>query len=299
MATSITSSFSGRATDFYLSALIEGKTLSTAGITIDSDVEYKYVPRGFDMSNVIVSGSVCTWTDAGTTTVTEAPVEVQPFHINKTECIKDWKANWNGVSSDALPAEVETAIAAKTADLIKEKTEYDLWRSSTTSATVSGYSYTLNLFDGYLKKLKSGSAVSVGGTALTAANIVAEIGKAYAAIPAAILSKDNSQKIIFVSFKAEALYRQAQIAMGNNTSVGDKPLDYLGIEIRGCGIFDNVIVAGLRQSFHVASNIGLDSATVNIKNMYPVTLERNARIEAEWKYVPTITNASQIVLYNF
>lgn len=299
MATSLTSSFAGKATDFYLSALIESKTLSTRGITIDTEVQYKYVPRGFNMTNIIQTGSTCVWNDAGTTTVTETPVEVQPFHINKTECIKDWKANWNGVSADALPAEVEDAIAKQTAGAIKQQTEQLLWRSSTTSATVSGNSYTLGLFDGYLKLLKSGSAVSVGGTVLTASNIVAEIGKVVVGMPDAIKSKDAADIVIFVSFKAEQLYRQAQISQGNNTSVGDKPLDYLGYEVRGVGMFDNVMVAGLRESFHVASNIGLDSATVNIKNMYPVLMERNARVEAEWKYVPAITNAAQIVLYNF
>jgi hypothetical protein len=299
MATSITSSFAGKATDFYLSALLESKTLATAGITIDNEVQYKYIPRGFDMSNIIVTGSTCVWSDAGNTTITESPVEVQPFHINKTECYKDYKTSWNGVAgNDGLPADVMSALEQKTADSIRDKTERDLWRSSTASETISGNTMTKNLFNGYLKTQK-GTAVSVGGTVLTASNIVAELGKVYNALPDAIKSKPNDQKVIFVSFKAEGLYRQAQISMGNNTSVGDKPLDYLGIEVRGVGIFDNVISAGLRESYHVASNIALDSASINVKDMYPVTLERNARIEAEWLYTPAMSNVAQTVLYNF
>src|SRR5438128_2051277 len=113
MATSVTSSFAGKATDFYLSALIDTKTLSTKGITLDTDVQYKYVVRGFDMSNIVQTGETCSYSDGGTTTVTEGVKDVQPFFINKTECVKDWKANWDGVKPNELPAEVQDALAKK------------------------------------------------------------------------------------------------------------------------------------------------------------------------------------------
>src|SRR5690606_38861607 len=109
MATSLTSTFAGKATEFYLSAALEGKTLSTRGITIDNDVQYKYVVRGFDMTGVIQTGETCSWDDGGTTTVTEAVKEVQPFYVNTTQCYRDWKANWNDVKPGELPAEVISA----------------------------------------------------------------------------------------------------------------------------------------------------------------------------------------------
>lgn len=302
MATSVTSSFAGKATNFFLSALIEGKTLSTAGITIDSDTQYKYVVRGFDMSNIVQTGSTCSWLDGGTSTATESVKDVQPFFVNKTECIKDWKANWTDVSPNDLPAEVLDALARKTADQIKAKTETDIWKSKISGALTgsTGGTYVRNLFDGFVKLL-DGVATEINGVALSTANITAQLGRVYDALPAAIKSiagQDPSKVVIFCSFAAEGYYRQALAAQGINTTQDNYKATYLGIEVRGVDLFTSVMVAGLRESFHIASNIGLDNAKIDFINMNQLG-EENVRIKASYKYVPAVSNASQIVMYGF
>jgi len=302
MASTITSSFAGKVTDFYASAFLESATLSTAGITIDNNVQYKYIPRGFSMSNIIATGSTCSWSDAGTTTVTEDPKEVKAFHINKTECYKDYYNSWNGVAAnDGLPSDVEDALAKTTAATMKANIESLLWKGSLATGSTTGGTYTKTMFDGFVKLL-NGNAVEIAGNTLSTSNITTKLGQAYDAIPDAvksIINQDPSKGVIFVSFKALGFYKQALAQQGINTTQSDYKATYLGIEVRGVDLFTNVIVAGLRESFHVASNIGLPDATINIKDMYGVTLERNARIEAEWKYVPAVTNVSQIVLVGF
>lgn len=296
--TTLTSSFGGKATKFYSAAMLEGKTLSTKGITIDSDVQYKYVVRGFDMANLISTGSTCSWDDAGSTTITEGVVEVKPFHINKTECYKDYKANWNDVSADSLPAEIETEVMTKVAGIIQANVDSLLWKGSTTTGTTSGGTYTHSLVDGFIKRL-NGNAVEINGVTLSASNIVAQLNRVIDAMPEEIKQLSNDKKVIFVSHKAEGYLKQALAVQAMNTTDKDYAAYHAGIEVRGVNLFDNVIVAGLRESFHVPSNIGLDAATVNFKDMYPVDLTRNARIEAEWQFNAAVSNASQVVLYGF
>jgi hypothetical protein len=299
MATSVTSSFAGKATDFYLSAMIEGKTLSTKGITIDTDVPYKYVVRGFDMTNIVQTGETCSWDDGGTTTVTEGVKEVQAFYVNKTECLKDWKADWSGVKNGELPADVQSKLAEKTASGIRADIDPALWKSKITGALTgsTGGTYVRNLFDGYIALL-NGTAVEIAGVALTSSNITAQLARVYDATPDALKSLENDKKVIFVSHKAEGYYKQALAAQGINTTQQDYVPTYLGIEVRGVSLFDNVMAAGLRESFHCASNIGLDDAKIDIINMAHVG-EENVRIKASYKYVPAVSNAAQVVLYGF
>lgn len=297
--TTLNSSFSGKATEFYSVAMLEGKTLSTRGITLDNDVPYKYVVRGFDMANLIQTGQTCSWDDAGSTTITEGVIEVQPFHINKTECYKEYKANWTDVKPDELPSEVEDAIMNKVAGLIQANVDTLLWKGSTTTGSTSGGTYTLSLVDGFVKRLKTGGAVTVAGAALSASNIVAQLNKVIDAMPDEIKQLPADQKVIFVSHKAESYLKQALATQAMNTTDKDYSAFHAGIEVRGVNLFDNVIVAGLRESFHVPSNIGLPDATVNILNMYKSSLERNARVESEWKFNAAVSNISQVVLYGF
>jgi hypothetical protein len=302
MATSVTSSFAGKATDFYLSALLEGKTLSTAGITIDNDVQYKYTVRGFDMTNIIQTGETCSFDDGGTTTVTEGTKEVQPFYINKTECIKDWKANWNGVQKDDLPAEVLSKLEEKIKSIIKAETDAALWKHKATGALTgsTGGTYTRGLFDGYVAQL-NGTATELAGVTLTSANIVAQLDRVILAMPDAIRSiifSEPSKGVIFVSHRAESLLKSALSSQGQRTSDESYKAFHQGIEVRGVSLFDSVMVAGLRESFHVASNVGMDEAKIDFINMAHVG-EKNVRIVADYKYVPAVSNAAQIVLYGF
>lgn len=302
MASTITSSFAGKATEFYAQAFLEGATISTAGITIDTEVQYKYVPRSVAMTNIIQTGQTSVWSDAGSTTISETPVEVQPCHVNKQENYKDYKASWNGVvAGDSLPSDVEDKLVEVTASQVKSDVESKLWKGSIATGSTTGGTYTKTLFDGFVKLL-NGNCVEIPSNTMTVSNVTAQLGKVYDAIPdevKSIIQQDPSKGVIFTSFKAVGLYKQALAAQGINTTQDDYKATYLGIEVRGVGLFTNVQVAGLRESFHVPSNIGLDSATINYKDMYPVTLERHARIEAEWKYATAVTNVAQIVLAGF
>jgi hypothetical protein len=298
--TTVNTNNTGFATDFFLSAMIEGKTLSTAGITLNTETQYKANVRSLDMTSIVQTGETCSWNDGGTTTLSATTYEVQAFYVNKSECIKDYKSTWNLTSKDELPADVINALSIETAEEIRAKTETDLWKSKVTGALTgsTGGTYVRNLFDGYIALLNARGAVEINGVTLTNANITAQLARVYDAMPSAIKSKDNTKKIIFVSFKAEGLYKQALAAQGINTTQIDYVPTYLGIEVRGVDIFDNVIVAGERKNFHVYSNIGLDDAHIDFINM-SIVGEKNVRIAADYKYVPAISNKAQIVLYGF
>lgn len=292
--TNITSSYAGKASEFFVPALFEGKTLSTAGLTIDAEVPYKYAARSFDITGLVQTGSSCSWNDNGTTSVTERVIDVKDHYVNLTYCGKDFKTSWNFEDSKSIPADVEAELEPKVQSAIKASVESLVWKGNTTGATNG---HVLAQFNGFIRLLKTQSVIQLTGTTHTQSNIVAELGKVVRALPDAIKDKAANEVIIFVSKSSEMLYKLAQNSQGMNTSVGDKPLDFLGYEVRGVAMpVDSQIVCGLRSSFHIASNVGLDAATYNMKNMYPVNLEKSIRVEASYAYNVAITNANQIVL---
>lgn len=292
---SITSSNAGKATEFYTKAIFEGRTLATKGIDIKADVPYKLAIRGYDLTNFIQSGSSCSWNNNGATVITEQVLDVKPFYINITECYADYKTSWNYSSQTELPSDV----ADKIESMVKSNVATDVDSRSWLGNTTGGTNYVINQFDGYLRQIRKGSPVLQTGVTLTTANIAAELNKVLIAMPDAISTKDPSEVVIYVSMKAEKLLRAYQSLIANPSVVaGVKGLDFQGYEVRGSSLPTNIMVAGLRESFHFISNTSLPDATFEITNMFPVLKELNARVSGYYSYNVAVTNIPQIVLYN-
>ncbi len=296
--TSITSKYAGKPSkEFFTPALLEATTVDTKGITVRNDINYKYNLRSIDLTGAMGTGKTCTFTPLSQTTYAETQITMQPYWLNQTECIDDYyQQDWTDemLNSEDLPADAEQALLMKQQKYIRANFETRVWRANLTGGT----NYTLALYDGFIRQIKTGSPIVQTGVTITASNVVAELNKVYNKIPDALSTVELlNDLIIFVSPTVAKAYKQAQATMGFNTSVGDKQLDFNGIELKVCGIPTNMMVAGVRSNFHILTNIDTEFASINLKNMYPVNFDRQVRFEAHWRENVGVANIPQIVMY--
>lgn len=159
---------------------------------------------------------------------------------------------WNGATSAT-----KTAVAALTAGTANTAV------GAAEQAYVS--SASANLFDGVVTRMiYSGTALGlrqkVLGTTITATNIAAEYQKAYAAIPAVLLSSNNtsaayiyanySHKQLIQLFNVNATYR-------NIFTVSDdaKKFYYLGIEIKFVPVPQNCLIISIPDNIVWATDL--------------------------------------------
>ncbi|GHM98846.1 hypothetical protein WSM22_03360 [Cytophagales bacterium WSM2-2] len=297
-STSITSKYAGKPTkEFFTPALLDSTTVSTKGLTVYNDKNYKVQVRSYDLTGALGTGKTCTFTPTSNVTYSEKELAMQYHWLNETECIDDYAVmDWTDeqLNSQDIPAEFETALLDKQKKFIRNGFETRIWKGNLTGGT----GYVAALYDGFIRQIKTGSPIVQTGTTITASNVIAELNKVWNKIPDALSTSELlSDLVIFVSPTVAKAYKQAQGVLGFQTPVGDKSLDFNGIELRVCGIGTNQIVAGVRANFQVYTNIDTDFSSINVKNMYPVNFDRQVRFEAHWKENVGVANIPQIVMY--
>lgn len=261
MATiTVTSSYAGDALKKYiLAALIGGETLSTSGISVETNVKYKRTIKKLAASGV-VKAHTCDFSATSGVTITEAKLEPQKIKINESICFDDIYELWDSAdmaagNNEQLPQSLVDGLVEAYLGQASKEVEEAIWQGNATGSTGG----IKDLFDGYEKMLTAG-AVKVTGTTLTVSNIVTEMNKAYAAVPAGVLKKSKADLVMFMSHKAAALYEMNLSSQGINTSVdGGNPRIY-GIEIVPVGGLssDNYMALGARDNFYVGTDLTAD-----------------------------------------
>lgn len=192
MSVSLTTTYAGEFSGKYIAAaLLSADTLDKGNITIMPNVKYKSVIQK-GATDDIVKDSTCDFqTDAGTLTLTEAILEPKEFQVNLDICKKtlhdSWEAEQMGFSAfDNLAPNFADFVLAHVASKVADRTEKNIWSGST---AVSGQ------FDGFATLLDADTALPTAqdltGGAITAANVVAQIGAVVDAIPTAVYGSDD------------------------------------------------------------------------------------------------------------
>lgn len=277
---SLTTSYVGEAaTDLINKMFFGAKTVGDGNITIKDDVNKAYHIRRLAGSGLIATPT-CDFTPAGTITMDEQILTPKPFEVNVQMCKKDFKhVDWSSVrmgtgGNRQLSQDVIDSIIEEIMGHAGNEIEMSIWRGNTAGST-----YTL--IDGLIKKLTAGVAAGNKTTpaAVTASTVVAQLGAAYT-IAAAQAWFAAPDVMFWVAPNVAAAYKQALANLGfmNQFSVGDKPLDYVGIPI--------AVAPGLEASTFVLSHksnlyFGTESVSnfneVFVKDMHEVDLSDNIR----------------------
>ena len=187
--TSITSTYAGQfAGEYIAAALLSGATLNNGGITIKPNVKFKEVIKKVATDSNVIKDATCDFTDTATITLTERILQPEEFQVNLELCKKDFHSDWEAVQMgysafDNLPPAFSDFLVAHVAGLVAEKTEQNIWQGATADA---------GEFNGFVALATAdATVVDVVGTNVTAANVIAELGKVVDAIPDALYGKED------------------------------------------------------------------------------------------------------------
>ena len=253
MALTITSTYAGEFAGKYIAAaLLSGSTIDNGGIEVMPNVKYKEVVQKVATTGLITDSS-CDFTNAGSVTLTERIIQPEEFQVNlelcKTPFIANWGAQSMGYSAfDQLPPTFAEFLIAHVAAEVSAATENNIWQGNLGGAA-------LGEFDGFTTLMTADAdVIDVVGTAVDAANVIAELGKIVDAIPSALYGKEDmylyiSQNIARAYVRALGGFAAAGVGANGVNNEGTQwwnngALTFDGVKIFvGQGLPDNYAVA--------------------------------------------------------
>lgn len=214
-----------------------------------------------------------------------------PNEICKDEFHQTFQAQQAGLfgAQNNIPQDVREAILLAIVENLGEKTEKLIWQGDGLGAS--------SLYDGVLDEMEAdASVIRVNSTAITPQNVVAELEKVYNAIPDAIL--ESKDLVLSVAPNIARAYKQAQVNMGNNTTVGDKELDYLGIRMESLsGLPSNTMLAYRVKNLGFLTGLESDFNEVSVVDMDETDLSGNLRTKVVVEIGVGYSFGEEIVLY--
>lgn len=272
-AVSINTGFTGAlAGELILAAIKKADTFAKSAITVLPNV----ITAGFlpKLSySAGLSAHSCGFTPTGAIAYDEKEVPVKKFKVEheicKDEFAQTFAAQAAGLfaAKEEIPANIQEGILQLMVENLAAIIDSEIWQG-TNSATS---------FDGLLRQFNAdASLIEVSGSAISKASVLAELDKVYNAIPAEI--EDDDDLIWIVSRDVAKAYKQNLYAQGDNTSVGDKPLDYLGHELVSIkGLPAATMLVYRRKNVGFLTGLESDLNEVHVKDMDETDLSGKIR----------------------
>ena len=302
--TNVTTTYAGEfALPYLQAALLNPSTIRNGGVTVKPNVKFKQVLKKVAMSDLIKDGS-CDFTPTGTVTLTENILQPEEFQVNFTLCKTDFRDDWEalamGLSAhDHLPPNLADFIIAKTAAEVATANETIIWQGATATA---------GQYDGFLARFAAdATVVDVTGTTVTAANVVAELGKVIDAIPASIYGKEDL--FIYVpqnvyrayvralgGFGASGLGANGFEGRGNNQVLGDLAFDGVKIFLAE-GLPSNKMVAAQASNLFFGTSLMSDWNEVKVLDMADLDGSQNVRFVMRYTANVNYAYGSEVVYY--
>ena len=287
--TSITTTYAGEFAGKYISAaLLSASTIENGGIEVKPNVKYKEVIKKI-ATDAIVKDATCDFTATSTVTLTEKILQPEEFQVNLQLCKKDFHSDWEAVQMgysafDSLPPSFADFILSHVAAKVAEKTEQNIWKGVTANAGEFAGFQTLVSADAALP-----TAQEVAGTTVTAANVVAELGKIVDALPAALYGKEDlyiyvSQNIARAYVRALGGFGASGLGANGTNNMGTQwwnngSLSFDGIKLFVCnGMSNNVAIATLKSNLFFGTGLLNDLNTVKLLDMADLDGSENVRV---------------------
>jgi hypothetical protein len=289
MSVSITSTYAGEFSGKYIAAaLLSADTLDKGNVTIMPNVKFKSVIKKASTDDIVKDATCDFQTGQGTLTLEEKILQPEEFQVNLDICKKDLHSDWEaaqmGYSAfDNLPSNFSDFVLAHVAAKVADRTEKNIW---------SGDTGTSGQFDGFATLLAADTDLPAGqdivGTAVTAANVVAELGTVVDAIPTAVYGSEDLA--IYAASNVVRAYTRALGGFqsggqgaagyenkGNNQSLGSLFFD--GIPVIPCrGAADDMIIAAEKSNLFFGTGILNDMNEVRVIDMAETDGSQNVRV---------------------
>jgi hypothetical protein len=306
--TSITTTYAGEFAGKYISAaLLSASTIENGGIEVKPNVKYKEVIKKL-ATDAIVKDATCDFDATSTVTLTERILQPEEFQVNLQLCKKDFKSDWEAVQMgysafDSMPPSFADYILSHVAAKVAEKTEQNIWRGVNANAGEFAGFATLLAADAALP-----TAQEVAGTTVTAANVIAELGKIVDALPAALYGKEDlhiyvSQNIAKAYVRALGGFGASGLGANGTNSMGTQwwnngSLTFDGVKIFVCnGMAANTAIAAEKSNLYFGTGLLNDLNTVKLIDMADLDGSENVRVVARFTAGVQYGNVQDIVTY--
>ena len=303
MATmTVTSTYAGDALKKYiLACILGGETLSTQGISVQTNVKYKRKIKKLAVGNIVQCGS-CDFNPTSGVTITEAVLEPCEMKINEEICFEDLYQLWDsadmaaGLHNENLPQSLVDALTEGYTKEAAQEIEKAIWQND---STATGTTYCA-CFDGYEKVLAAYGITGGTGATVTVSNVVTLLNAAYALVPACVLAKPKNELVIFVSHKTLAMYEMNLATQGVNTSIQAGVPTLYGIEMKAISGLsdDDIIVIGARDNFYVGTDLESDFNEIKTIDMRQTTGDESVRFIMKYKLDVAIAYPEEVVYFN-
>jgi hypothetical protein len=306
--TSITSTYAGEFAGKYISAaLLSGSTIANGGIEVMPNVKYKQVIQKI-ATDGIVKDATCDFDATSTVTLTERILQPEEFQVNLQLCKKDFHQTWEAITMgysafDTLPPSFADYLISHVAAKVAEKTEQNIWKGVNANAGEFAGLVTLATADATVIDVASPAS---GG--ITAANVIAELGKVVDAIPAALYGKEDLY--LYLSQSAARAYVRALGGFGasglgangtNNLGTqwwNNGSLSFDGVKIFVAnGMADDYVMAAQKSNLFFGTGLLSDQNEVQLIDMSPIDGSQNVRVVMRFTATVNYGIGSDIVLY--
>lgn len=283
---SVTSTYAGEFAGKYIAAaLLSAKTLDNGYITIQPNVKYKSVIQKIAVDSIVNDAS-CDFTTSGTVALTERILEPKELQVNlelcKQEFVDSWEALQLGYSAfDNIPANFTDFLVSYVGGKVAEATETSIWQ---------GNSATNGQFQGIYNELSS--SVVAGGVnapvtssvsgSINSSNVIAALNALVDSIPQTVYGKEDL--MIYVPTNVVKAYQQALGAnyangFNNQVTVGEKPLNFNGLDLAFCpGLPSSAMVAAQKSNLFFGTGLMSDYNTVKVLDMEDLDGSQNFRV---------------------
>ena len=312
-AVNITTTYAGEfAGEYIAAALLSASTIDDGGLTVKANIAFKEVIKKLATGN-LVSPASCDFTPNSSVTLTERiiqPVELQVnLQLCKYDFVNDWEAQSMGYGlGQTLPPKFSDFMIAHVASEVAQNTELCIWQGDTAAASN-------NSFDGFEKLIAAAALAGdipagqqVAKVAVTAANVVGELGRVVDAIPAALYGKEDL--FIYVpssiaKFYVQALGGFAANGLGANgvSNMGTQwwnngSLTVNGVKIFVCpGMSADTMFAAQRSNLYFGTGLLNDTNAVKVLDMQDLDASNNVRMVMRFTSAVQFGIASDLVEY--
>ena len=284
----VTTTYAGEFAGKYIAAaLLSAKTLDNQYITIMPNVKFKSVIQKIAVDNIVVDAS-CNFTTSGSVALTERILEPKELQVNlelcKQEFVDSWQALQIGYSAfDEIPKDFNDYLISYVGGKVAQATEESIWRGVNATNGQFGGIYT-SLSSSVTPVTANSPVTSSVSGSITSANVLTALDALVSAIPITVYGKEDL--MIYVPTNVVKAYQQALAGgangangFNNQMNVGEKPLNFNGIEMAFCpGLAASAMVAAQKSNLYFGTGLLSDYNEVRVLDMANLDGSQNYRI---------------------
>ena len=287
MAITVTqANFNGKAAGFYISAALKASN-SLDYLTSLENIKYKMNVQALNQTVNSVVDATCDFSSVGTLAMTEKELEPKNLQVNMDLCkgtlLTSWEALQMKAGAGGAPsATFEDYVISYMGGIIAEATEDSIWSGTNVAGQFNGF---LGLVTGLLLPGPDPTVVQDAAAApYTAANIIANLQSAVAAIPTTTLGKEDLH--IYLSQRSYQYYISAVSTLGYVNAYnmnGDYVPMFEGYKLAVCnGMEENQMVVAQKSNLFFGTDLLSDATRINLMDMSTLDGSDNIRMVARY-----------------